>query len=105
MPDTDEAARVGRPALYVPGPDDWARWRAVRLRSLQHDPDAFGSTYAGELAHSEAEWRARLAAGMSVLASVAGADVGLGAGFIDAPGALMVVAMWTDPSVRGRGVG
>lgn len=92
-------------ALHVARPDEWRRWREIRLRSLQQDPDAFGSTYERELAHTEDDWRLRLAAGRSVIAAVGGVDVGLGAGFEDTPGKLMVVAMWTDPGSRGRGVG
>jgi GNAT superfamily N-acetyltransferase len=91
--------------LHVPHPDEWLRWRTIRLRSLEQDPDAFGSTYEREIAHTENDWRQRLAIAMTVLASLDGADVGAGAGFEDAPGTLMVVAMWTDPAVRGRGVG
>jgi GNAT superfamily N-acetyltransferase len=98
MPDTG-------PTLHVPDPDDWQRWRAIRLRSLQQNPDAFGSTLERELTHTEADWRSRLAEGASVIAALDGRDVGLGAGFSDEPGWLMVVAMWTDPVARGHGVG
>ena len=105
MADPDETTNAAGLTLHAPTPDDWERWRAIRLRSLQQDPNAFGSTYAREIAHTEDEWRSRLAYGASVLAGLGGVDVGLGAGFSDAPGMLMVVAMWTDPSARGRGVG
>lgn len=91
--------------LHVPGPDEWRRWRTIRLRSLEQDPDAFGSTLERELGHTEQDWRSRLEYGCSVIADLDGRDVGLGAGFSDEPGRLMVVAMWTDPAFRGRGVG
>jgi GNAT superfamily N-acetyltransferase len=91
--------------LHVPHPDEWSRWREIRLRSLQQDPDAFGSTYEREIAFGEADWRQRLTSGMAVLAELDRSDVGAGAAFEDAPGTLMVVAMWTDPVARGRGVG
>ena len=42
---------------------------------------------------------------MAALAWVDGVPVGMGAGFSDLPGFLHVVAMWTDPAYRGRGVG
>lgn len=105
MPDPDDATHPDGLRLHVPEPDDWERWRAIRLRALQQDPDAFGSTHALEVEHPQELWRERLGAGMSVLAVLDDTDVGLGAGFVDSPGNLMVVAMWTEPQARGRGVG
>lgn len=88
-------------------PDDWEDWRDIRLRSLLEDPDAFGSTYARESQFDESTWRARTD-GISGPAMLAYADdkaVGMGAGWLYEPGRLMVVAMWTEPAWRGRGVG
>lgn len=89
------------------GPDDWATWRGLRLRALRDSPSAFGSTYERERAFDEAAWRERMRArdGVSVLGWLDGTAVGLGGGFQDLPGFLHVVAMWTDPAHRGRGVG
>jgi GNAT superfamily N-acetyltransferase len=86
--------------------DDWATWRAVRLRSLREDPGAFGSTYARELGFDEAVWRGRLddPESVSVLAGEDLAPLGIGAGFPDRPGLLHVVAMWVVPEARGNGV-
>jgi GNAT superfamily N-acetyltransferase len=105
VPDPDETARADGLRLHVPQPDDWKRWREIRLRALRQDPDAFGSTHALEVEHPEGLWRERLGNASSVLAALDGTDVGLGAGFVDSPGNLMVVAMWTEPVARGRGVG
>ena len=97
--------------------DDWKTWRYLRLRALQDTPTAFGSTYERAVAFSEDDWRVRAAgpanavtlgrgsAGPSVLAFAGDVAVGMGAGFSDLPGWLHVVAMWTDPSWRGNGVG
>jgi GNAT superfamily N-acetyltransferase len=97
--------------------DDWRVWRDLRLRSLQDSPDAFGSTYAREAAFSDDEWRSRtrgpapgpglevLARGPAALAWAGDSPVGMGGGFSDLPGWMHVVAMWTDPAWRGRGVG
>jgi len=41
--------------------EDWAPYKAVRLRSLQEDPDAFCSTHTSEVQLSEQEWQDRLA--------------------------------------------
>ena len=88
-------------------PDDWEMWRELRLRSLREDPDAFGSTHDAEAAFDEGTWRSRLdgSAGPSVLAYCDGMPVGMGAGWLYEPRRLMVVAMWTVPEWRGRGVG
>lgn len=85
------------------GPDDWALWRAVRLGALADAPDAFGATLAGEEGYAEADWRADLDAGLTVLVLDDGVPVACGAVFEKAPGRAAVVAMWTDPAQRGRG--
>ncbi|MGN6578020.1 MAG: GNAT family N-acetyltransferase [Nocardioides sp.] len=97
--------------------EDWQAWRDLRLRSLQDSPDAFGSTYAREAAFTDDDWRDRArgaapgpglevqARGPAVLAWAGDRPVGMGGGFSDLPGWLHIVAMWTDPAWRGRGVG
>ncbi len=94
--------------------EDWELWRDLRLRSLADSPHAFGSTLEREQAFTEEDWRGRVAgwtapdetvAGPAVLAEADGEPVGIGGGFRDEPGMLHVVAMWTDPAWRGRGVG
>ena len=94
------------PLVRVAGPDDWATWRDLRLRALQDSPSAFGSTYERERAFDEATWRERMRGhdGVSVLAWLDGTAVGMGGGFQDLPGFLHVVAMWTDPAYRRRGL-
>lgn len=96
---------TGSLSTRAAGPEDWAAWRDLRLRALRDSPDAFGSTYEHESAFTEGDWRARLSDGPAVLGLVAGRAVGQGAAFLDRPGSLKVVAMWTDPAYRGRGVG
>ena len=84
----------------------WRTWRDIRLRSLQDSPDAFGSTYAREVTFTERDWRGRLdAPGPAVLVYDHDEPVGMGAGWRYEPGRMRIVAMWTDPRVRGRGVG
>ena len=89
------------------GPDDWETWRDLRLRALSDSPSAFGSTYEGEVEFDRSRWVDRLGDpdGVGVLARVDGTPVGMGGGFQDLPGYLHMVAMWTDPAYRGRGVG
>lgn len=99
MTETIDAVQVG--------PDDWRTWRAVRLRALREDPDAFGATVAAETGYDEALWRSRLdgRGGPAVLARAGEDVVGMGAGWTSGPGRLTVVSMWTDPAWRSRGVG
>lgn len=87
--------------------DEWEAWRTIRLDALRADPDAFASTYEREAAFAESDWRDRLGGetGPAVLAFDGDRPVGMGAGWCYEPGRLMVVAMWTRPGWRGRGVG
>ncbi len=86
--------------------DAWEDWRDIRLRSLRDSPDAFGSTVEREMAFTEADWAGRLdGRGPAVLAYQADEPVALGAGWEYEPGKLMIVAMWTEPRVRGQGIG
>lgn len=127
MPDlTEERPPVSDIQIRETGPDDWRAWRSIRLRSLLEDPDAFGSAHDREAAFDEETWRSRAdgTGGPAVLAytnpptcqgvGVPGQPhaltsrsepVGMGAGWLYEPGKLMVVAMWTEPSWRGHGVG
>jgi ribosomal protein S18 acetylase RimI-like enzyme len=86
-------------------PDDWVRWRDVRLRALAADPDAFGSALSREQDWSEDEWRARLAGGHDWMALRQGVPVATAGWFSRDPGWGDVVAMWVDPRHRGRGLG
>lgn len=86
--------------------DDWAAWRALRLRALQDSPEAFCSTYTGEAAFTEQDWRDRLdRSRCAVLVHAAGEAIGMGAAWSPAPDTVQVVSMWVDPAYRGCGVG
>ncbi|MFL6024867.1 MAG: GNAT family N-acetyltransferase [Marmoricola sp.] len=91
-------------------PDDWQLWRGIRLRALADAPDSFGSTLARESAFAEEDWREGLSGGgPRVLVSADGEAVAIGGGFVEqgaigSTTALHVIAMWTDPAWRGRGL-
>lgn len=40
-------------------PDDWQQYKALRIEAMRLHPEAFGSTYEGELAKSDEQWQAR----------------------------------------------
>lgn len=89
--------------------DDWATYREIRLRMLAEAPRAYGSPYAHEAAFDEARWRQRAGNPMLVLAYADEVDepggrlVGTATGLAEPGGDVMVVAMYVDPDVRGRG--
>ena len=83
--------------------DEWRTWRDIRLRSLADAPEAFGSTLARERDYTEHDW-SRWLTGISVLATVDGVPAALGGGFRVRDGWMQVVAMWTDPAYRRRGL-
>ncbi len=87
--------------------DEWDVARDIRLRSLRESPDAFCSSYDGELGTDEAFWRDRLSRSATFLAWENSAPVGTVAGKVDEheEGSREFVAMWVDPSKRGAGVG
>ena len=96
---TDTAGTVVR----VLQADEWRTWRDIRLRSLADAPEAFGSTLAREQGFAESDWL-RWFTGISVLATVDGVPAALGGGFRVRDGWMQVVAMWTDPAYRRRGL-
>lgn len=85
-------------------PEEWEAWREVRLRALREDADAFCATYERDAALSPAEWQQRMTQ-PAYLGRLDGTPVAMGGGYADAPGSLQVVAMWTAPEARGRGLG
>jgi GNAT superfamily N-acetyltransferase len=92
---------------------EWPVYRDLRLRALQDSPDAFGSTFAEEGGHADAQWARRLASGvdsqtnLAVVAEVHSEAVGLAWGRIDTsnPDVAVLYQMWVAPSHRGTGAG
>jgi ribosomal protein S18 acetylase RimI-like enzyme len=96
--------------LHVLTPDDWARWRALRLAALADAPYAFGSRledWQGE-GDREARWRARLEirGSHNLLATIDGKQAGIASGIIGPlTDKVELISMWVSQDVRGRGVG
>ncbi|WP_307793637.1 GNAT family N-acetyltransferase [Actinotalea soli] len=88
--------------------DDWARLAAIRLRALEQDQAAFGSSLERERGFGERHWRMRLRSSVWLVLGEPGRDVGVVC-LIEEPGAPRderhVVSLWVDPERRGRGYG
>ena len=41
-------------------PEDWENFKAIRLKALETDPTAFGSSYKQEVNRSEEIWKQKL---------------------------------------------
>lgn len=93
-------------------PQDWATYRALRLRSLFDSPDAFGSTWAREDALPDEHWSGRLAAAAvsgtdyPLLAETSESAAGLLWAKVDAGGDALVnlFQVWVAPECRGLGI-
>lgn len=94
--------------IIAAAPQDWPLYKAVRLRALEQDPDAFGSTLERELEQPEAFWRVRLERSHLTLIALDPHD---------APIALAALAsawtgaqdaglyqVWLHPQARGAGL-
>jgi RimJ/RimL family protein N-acetyltransferase len=88
-----------------------ARLRELRLASLASDPEAFGSTYARDAAHSPdwwKQWAAQSADGTTqrTFVLVDREDHWLGLALVrlddDKPDSAILLAMWVSPEARGR---
>jgi GNAT superfamily N-acetyltransferase len=76
------------------------------LAALKEAPYAFGSTWAGEKARDDDEWRHAVTARLRFVAVFNDQVVGMAAGGpSNHSGTAALTSLWVDPSRRGRGVG
>ena len=88
-------------------PEQWRALRDVRLRALVDSPGAFLRTYDEVAALPDEEWRRRAAESTTFLAWVDGEPAGI-VGAFESPehdATVELVAMWSAPEHRRRGVG
>lgn len=101
--------------VIVPASDvDWQQYRALRLEALQTEPQAFGSSYADQLAQPPDYWQGRLAdavAGRNNWLLFARRDdqlVGMVGAFqseaMASQNIAMLIAMYVTASARNQGV-
>ncbi|HEX4677828.1 MAG TPA: GNAT family N-acetyltransferase [Gaiellaceae bacterium] len=91
-------------------PEEWQPLRDVRLRALEDSPAAF-ATQVDEARQRPDQWwinwAARSADGdgqAMFLAWEGAAPLGIAGVFVE-DGRPWLIAMWTDPAARGRGIG
>lgn len=88
-------------------PDDWFRLRAIRLKSLQVNPEAFGGTHEIESAETESEWRKKFEKLDFLIASIGGRDAALmSVEELDGDfgATCWIGGCWSDPAYRGKGL-
>ncbi|MEV6279912.1 GNAT family N-acetyltransferase [Nocardia sp. NPDC051832] len=84
-------------------PDDWARFRDLRLLALAEAPYAFASTLSEAQARTDQVWGQILTARTQFVATVDGRELGT-IGGVPELGAAHVVSMWVAPEGRGTGI-
>lgn len=82
------------------------RLRAIRLRSLEDSPDAYGATLEKTLTLEPEAWEKNLQDIPAFVASINGGDVGLvrGGQHAELPETAYLISMWVAPEARRKGV-
>jgi GNAT superfamily N-acetyltransferase len=87
--------------------NEWQRLRAIRLKSLTVNPEAFGGTYEIESAENESEWRKKIEKLDFLIASIDGHDAALMSVeelVGDFGATCWIGGCWSDPEFRGVGL-
>lgn len=93
--------------IIQPHSNDWSKVKAIRLKALQNDPQAFGSTYEKEVGRSDEEWQQSLVLledEILLCAEKQSEYVGIIGAFQKDESTWMVKAMYVEPEYRGTGV-
>ncbi len=93
-------------AIIQFSPDDWQKYRDIRLLALQSDPHAFGSSYEEEINLPETDWRNRIS--VMRFAVIDGQIAGL-IGLLRRENLASIhcgsiISLWVKPEFRGHGV-
>jgi len=87
--------------------DEWKRLRAIRIRALTSNPEAFGQTLEEVKALSKDDWFKYYEKSDYLIASIDGSDIGMLYIEVlkgDHGATCWVGGCWTDPAHRGKGV-
>jgi len=88
-------------------PDEWSRFKMLRLAALRDEPNAFGSMVGAAEKRSATEWRQQVKEIATYVVVIDGIDVGLARGAPDEahPNNAFLISMWVSPDARKQGVG
>jgi ribosomal protein S18 acetylase RimI-like enzyme len=100
--------------IQQPLPAQWQEYKALRLRALQSEPQAFASSYERELAYPDEKWQQRLQElgnGISWVFCAKNADeelVGMIGGYRDESDlqnhSAQIWGVYVDNKMRGKGI-
>jgi len=88
-------------------PNEWQRLRAIRLKSLKVNPEAFGGTYEIESAEDESAWRVKFEKLDFLIASIDSFDAAvMSVEKLDGDfgATCWIGGCWSDPAYRGKGL-
>jgi ribosomal protein S18 acetylase RimI-like enzyme len=86
-------------------PEDWERYRAIRLEALREEPQAFSSTYEQATTLPDEIWRDRLDKGLFSFAFDGPDVVGLMSAYAESAEIWCIVSAYVRSSHRNRGLG
>ncbi|PIE27918.1 MAG: GNAT family N-acetyltransferase [Micrococcales bacterium] len=89
-------------------PEEWQRYKDVRLTALRESPEAFVADYDVEVGYDDEMWRNRMPRSARLLAESGGQAVGV-ASVGDSEGddgkvIAKLFGLWVAPALRGAGV-
>src|SRR5690349_4491137 len=84
------------------GPQDWQRYRDIRLRSLAEVPRAYASSLDREEGHTPERWQELLGGADTFLAVGGERMLGTATGWSPDGDVVAVVAMYVAPEARGQ---
>jgi ribosomal protein S18 acetylase RimI-like enzyme len=89
---------------YQTSPDDWRRYKAIRIRAVKNSPGAFGDNLETINSHDDIYW-IELIENSQVFVISDNEDYVATASFKQDPdGVWSIKALWTDPKYRGLGL-
>lgn len=91
--------------LEIITPEEWSRWREMRLSALSQAPEAFCGSLSDWELQGEQRWRDRLVdVSVNFIAMLDGRDAGM-VSAMASDDEVELLSMWVAPFARAAGVG